>query len=76
MSERASTDSGPRSMAPVKVAPCLQRIPFVLARGFTVSPSTDNVSFEWQETWCPLSQEPPLAAAGSSGPVLCLVLED
>lgn len=28
----------------------------VLASGFTVSPTTDNVSFEWQETWYPLSQ--------------------
>lgn len=56
MSKRASTDSGPRSMALVGVALCLHRALYVLASGFTVSPTTDNVSFEWQETWCPLSQ--------------------
>lgn len=56
MSERASPDSGPRNMALVRVAPCLQRALYVLASGFTVSPSTDNVSFEWQETWYPFSR--------------------
>lgn len=56
MSERASTGLGPRSMALVRVAPCLQRALYVLASGLTVSSSTDNLSFEWQETWYPLSR--------------------
>lgn len=77
MSERASTGLGPRSMALVRVAPCLQRALYVLASGlYLLAQIIYHLNGKRPGTLYLATLEPPLAAAWFSGPVLCLVLEN
>lgn len=78
MNGRASIDTSPRSTALVRVTLCLQRAPYALASGllYLLAQIMYHLNGRRPGALFLSTLEPPLAAAGSSGPLLCLVLED